>query len=66
MTNRVALLTASVLLFAGLGAGLYAEMDEAASARPPTEAFAPSLDPAKRAAGYRRWREAVDRVRSRP
>ena len=51
-------------LFAGLGAGLYGSMEEAAEARPTTDHAKPAWDADARAAGYARWRAAVQRVRS--
>ncbi|MFZ5730206.1 MAG: glycerol kinase GlpK [Pseudomonadota bacterium] len=52
-------------LFAGLGAGLYASLEEAAAARPRTEAAEPALDPEARARRQARWRDAVGRTLSR-
>ena len=52
-------------LFAGLGAGLYASLEEAAAARPRTEAAEPALDPQDRARRQARWRDAVGRTLSR-
>jgi glycerol kinase len=51
-------------LFAGLGAGVYASIEEAAAARPSTEAHAPALAADAREAAYARWLDAVGRVRS--
>ncbi|MDP3299660.1 MAG: FGGY-family carbohydrate kinase, partial [Phenylobacterium sp.] len=51
-------------LFAGLGAGLYPDVEAAAAARPTTEPSAPALDPALRQIGQARWRDAVRRVLS--
>ncbi len=51
-------------LFAGVGAGVYADVEEAASSRPRTEAYAPAMDEAPRQAAYARWLDAVARVRS--
>jgi glycerol kinase len=51
-------------LFAGLGAGVFADVSEAAAARPAVEPFAPGLDAAARDAAFARWRDAVGRVRS--
>jgi glycerol kinase len=51
-------------LFAGLGAGVYGSMDEAAKARPTTDHAKPTMDAEARAVGYRRWRAAVQKVRS--
>jgi glycerol kinase len=51
-------------LFAGLGAGIFANVEEAAAARPATEAYAPALPERRREAAYSRWLDAVGRVRS--
>ncbi|MDB5445259.1 MAG: glpK, partial [Phenylobacterium sp.] len=51
-------------LFAGLGAGLYSDIESAARVRPKTEDFAPRLSHAQREAAYARWLDAVARVRS--
>jgi glycerol kinase len=51
-------------LFAGLGAGLYASMEEAARSRPTTDHARSTWGADQRAAGYERWRAAVQRVRS--
>jgi glycerol kinase len=51
-------------LFAGVGAGVYADVTEAAGARPKTEGFTPAMDEPRRAAAYARWRDAVGRVRT--
>ena len=51
-------------LFAGIGAGIYRDPEEASGARPKTEPFAPALEESRRAAAYARWLEAVERVRS--
>ena len=51
-------------LFAGVGAGVYADVEEAAASRPKTEAYAPAMDEHRREAAYARWLEAVERVRS--
>ncbi|THD62630.1 glycerol kinase GlpK [Phenylobacterium sp.] len=51
-------------LFAGVGAGLYRDVAEAAAARPKTEAFAPAMELHRREAAYARWLDAVGRVRS--
>ncbi|HEX7884506.1 MAG TPA: glycerol kinase GlpK [Phenylobacterium sp.] len=50
-------------LFAGLGAGIYATLDEAAAARPETVGHQPAMDADARERAYARWRNAVDRVR---
>jgi glycerol kinase len=51
-------------LFAGVGAGVYRDVEEAASARPKTESYRPAMadDPRERA--YARWLDAVNRVRA--
>jgi glycerol kinase len=51
-------------LFAGVGAGVFADVGEAAAARPKTEAFAPQMPECRREAAYARWLDAVARVRS--
>jgi glycerol kinase len=51
-------------LFAGVGAGVYRDVEEAAGARPQTESYAPAMDPHRREAAYARWLDAVGRVRS--
>ncbi|WP_374468853.1 glycerol kinase GlpK [Phenylobacterium sp.] len=51
-------------LFAGLGAGIYASLEEAASARPRTEGFQPGMAAHRREAAYARWLDAVTRVRT--
>jgi len=51
-------------LFAGVGAGVYRDVEEAAGARPKTETFAPAMDAHRREAAYARWLDAVGRVRS--
>jgi glycerol kinase len=51
-------------LFAGLGAGVYATVEEAAGARPSTEGYAPQLPSEGREAAYVRWLDAVRRVRA--
>jgi glycerol kinase len=51
-------------LFAGVGSGVYRDVEEAAEARPPTEAFAPAMDTHRREAAYARWLDAVARVRT--
>jgi len=51
-------------LFAGVGCGLYSDVETAAKARPRTERHAPQLDPHEREATYARWLDAVERVRS--
>ncbi|MGC4107194.1 MAG: FGGY-family carbohydrate kinase [Thermomicrobiales bacterium] len=51
-------------LFAGLGAGVYADAEAAAAARPPTEPYGPKMDGHGREAAYARWLDAVARVRT--
>ncbi|HEX8233128.1 MAG TPA: glycerol kinase GlpK [Caulobacteraceae bacterium] len=51
-------------LFAGLGVGLYASLEEAAEARPKGERLTPELDAKGREAAYARWTDAVRRTRS--
>lgn len=50
-------------LFAGVGAGLYASVEEAAEASPGAETLTPSIKPHEREAAYARWLDAVPRVR---
>lgn len=52
-------------LFAGIGAGVYADAAEAAAARPSTERLEPELNSHAREAAYARWLDAVARVRTR-
>jgi glycerol kinase len=49
-------------LFAGVGAGVYASLEEAARARPEADELSPTLPADERAAGRARWREAVGRL----
>jgi glycerol kinase len=51
-------------LFAGVGAGLYKDVAEAAATRPKTEGFQPAMDKHRREAAYARWLDAVARVRT--
>jgi glycerol kinase len=51
-------------LFAGVGAGVYRDLEEAAASRPGTERYAPTMDVHRREAAYARWLDAVGRVRS--
>jgi glycerol kinase len=51
-------------LFAGIGAGLYKDAEEAAAGRPTTERFEPSPNIHSREAAYARWLDAVARVRT--
>jgi len=50
-------------LFAGVGAGVYADVEEAAKARPDSELLTPSNDKHGRESAYARWLDAVPRVR---
>ena len=51
-------------LFAGVGAGVYADVEEAAASRPKTEGYAPAMPEYRREGAYARWLDAVARVRS--
>lgn len=51
-------------MFAGVGSGVYRDVEEAAGARPKTEGYAPAMDAQRREAAYARWLDAVARVRS--
>jgi glycerol kinase len=51
-------------LFAGLGAGVFADLEAAAAARPTTEAHRPQMEARPREAAYARWLDAVARVRT--
>ena len=51
-------------LFAAIGAGLIPDAEATAKLRPAPESFAPMLDDQGRDGAYRRWSEAVARVRS--
>lgn len=51
-------------LFAGLGAGVFATVEEAIAARPTTERMEPTLSAHDREAAYARWLDAVARVRT--
>ncbi|WP_372786934.1 glycerol kinase GlpK [Phenylobacterium sp.] len=51
-------------LFAGVGSGVYRDVEEAAAARPKTELFKPAMDSHHREAAYARWLDAVARVRA--
>ena len=51
-------------LFAGLGAGVYASVEEAVAARPSTERMDPALSSHGREAAYARWLDAVARVKT--
>jgi glycerol kinase len=51
-------------LFAGVGAGVFKDVEEAAKSRPDTEGYAPGTDTRRREAAYARWLDAVARVRT--
>jgi glycerol kinase len=51
-------------LFAGLGAGVFATLEEAAAARPGGERLEPSISDHAREGAYARWLDAVAQVRS--
>jgi len=51
-------------LFAGVGAGVYGDLAEAAAARPKTESYRPVLGADPRERAYARWLDAVNRVRT--
>ena len=51
-------------LFAGVSAGVYGSIEEAARARPKGENLEPGLDVHARESAYARWLDAVARVRS--
>jgi glycerol kinase len=51
-------------LFAGVGAGVYRDVAEAAEARPATESYAPAMGADPRERAYARWLDAVNRVRA--
>ena len=42
-------------LFAGVAAGIYRDVEEAAASRPTTEGFAPDLSVDRRERAYARW-----------
>ncbi len=50
-------------LFAGLGAGVFADLEEAALARPAFESLTPTAETHARESAYARWLDAVPRVR---
>jgi len=50
-------------LFAGLGAGVYASLEEAAASRPDAESLTPTSNSHMREGAYARWLDAVPRVR---
>ncbi|MCI3133779.1 glycerol kinase GlpK [Phenylobacterium aquaticum] len=52
-------------LFAGLGAGVYATIEEAAAARPSTDRHEPAVSSHIREGAYARWLDAVARVRTK-
>ncbi|MCR5875315.1 hypothetical protein LRS10_14650 [Phenylobacterium sp. J426] len=51
-------------LFAGVGAGVYRDVAQAAASRPQTEGYAPKADGQFREGAYARWLDAVARVRT--
>ena len=51
-------------LFAGVGAGVYADVEAAAASRPKTEGYRPAMAKGPRERAYARWLDAVARVRS--
>lgn len=51
-------------LFAGLGAGVFPDIEAAAASRPDTEGYAPEMPKGRREAAYARWLDAVARVRT--
>ena len=51
-------------LFAGVGAGVYRDVAEAAGARPKTETYQPAMASESRERAYARWLDAVNRVRT--
>ena len=51
-------------LFAGLGAGVYPNLDAAVAARPATERFDAKADAHRREAAYAKWLDAVARVKT--
>jgi len=51
-------------LFAGVGAGVYGDVAEAAASRPTTERYDPSADSHVRETAYAHWLDAVARVRT--
>jgi len=51
-------------LFAGVGAGLYASVEDAAQARPEAEVLTPTVSVNMREEAYARWLDALPRVRS--
>lgn len=53
-------------MFAGVGAGLFQDLEAAARLRPEAERFTPRLAQGEREAARRRWLDAVGRVVGRP
>ncbi|WP_091739899.1 glycerol kinase GlpK [Phenylobacterium immobile] len=51
-------------LFAGLGVGLYADVEAAAAAHLKTEGFKPLMDSHDREGRYARWLDTIERLRS--
>lgn len=51
-------------LFAGVGAGIYPDVETAVASRPSTEGFNPAMAADAREGAYARWLDAVARVRS--
>jgi len=51
-------------LFAGVGAGVFKTVEEAANARPKTEGYQPQMSAEPRERAYARWLDAVNRVRA--
>jgi glycerol kinase len=51
-------------LFAGVGAGVFASVEEAVKARPEAELLEPALEIDTRERAYARWLDALPRVRS--
>jgi glycerol kinase len=51
-------------LFAGVGSGVYRDVEEAAGARPRTEGYTPRMGDDLREGAYARWLDAVARVRT--
>jgi glycerol kinase len=50
-------------LFAGVGAGVFASVEEAANSRPGAERLTPAISIHDREAAYARWLDAIPRVR---
>ena len=51
-------------LFAGISAGVYASIEDAAAVKPDADVLTPAMDLHAREAAYARWLDAVARVRS--